>query len=77
LPVQDLIHFGQYPIPVTLVHAVTHSGVDTVGYRTNVRAMALNIAQDDTCERVVPTDSDVADIATFGAVGSAAVNADC
>ena len=77
MPVQYLIHFGQHPIPVTLVHTVTHSGVDTVGYRTNVRAMALNIAQDDTREDFVLADSDVADIATFGAVGSAAVNADC
>ena len=38
--------------------------------------MALNIAQDDTRELAVPADGDVADIAAFGAVGGAAVNAD-
>jgi len=41
-----------------------------------VGAGALNIAQDDTREHVVPADSDVADIAAFGAVGGTAVNAD-
>jgi len=47
-----------------------------VGYRANVRAVALDIAQDDTREHAALADSHVADIAAFGAVGGVAVNAD-
>ena len=74
---QYLVQFGYDPVPLKPVHAVTHSAVNAVGYRANVRAVALDIAQDDTREHVVLADSDVADIAAFDAVGGAAVNADC
>ena len=62
-------------MPLTPVHAVTDCAVNAVGYPSNVRAVALDIAQDDTRKHVVFADSDVADIAAFGAVGGRAVNA--
>ena len=71
-----LIQFEQNPVPLAPVHTVADGAVNVIGYRADVRAVALDIAQDDTREHVVLAGSDVANIAAFGAVGSAAVNAD-
>ena len=58
------------------VHALTHSAVNVVRYRADVRAVAVYVAQDEPRHRVVLAGSDIADIAALGAVGGAAVNAD-
>jgi len=68
LPEQNLVQFGENAVPLKAVHAVTHSPVNALGYRANVRTVALHIAQDDTREQVVLADRHVTDIAAFGAV---------
>ena len=77
MPEQYLVQFGEHPVPLKGAHAATHSAVHAVGYRANLRAEALDVAQGNTREHVVLADSHVADIAAFGAVGGGAVNADC
>ena len=59
------------------VHALTHSTVNAVRYRADVRAVALYVAQDDPGNQVVLAGSDIADITALGAVRGTAVNADC
>jgi hypothetical protein len=76
LPEQYLVQFGQNCVTWKSVHTVAHGAVEAVRYRADIRAVTLDIAQDEPRNQVVLAGSDIADIAALGAIGGAAVDAD-